>query len=224
MQFIQGRRAVIAGWDSGFEGMKVGGKRRLFIPYQLAYGEAGRPPQIPPKSELVFDVELLGVKEMPPAPTPGSDLTFALNGIEEHVMALLKAIPEDKLSWRPAPGVRSFQQVFQHMAYGNKLLLNIAVNSPAGDVLRQQVEENDKNEQTAMTRDQLIQLLGESFTAIHRTLDRARTGTLTKAVDFFGTPATGNGMLITLETHLSEHLGQAIAYARMNGIAPPWSK
>ena len=61
--FPQGARRVIAGWDLGFEGMKVGGKRRLFIPYQLAYGEAGRPPVIPPKSELIFDVELMAVAD-----------------------------------------------------------------------------------------------------------------------------------------------------------------
>ena len=62
LKFVQGRRAVIAGWDAGFEGMKVGGKRRLYLPYQLAYGELGRPPAIPPKAELIFDVELLDVK------------------------------------------------------------------------------------------------------------------------------------------------------------------
>src|SRR5579863_1998699 len=53
LTFIQGRRVVIAGFDVGFEGMKVGGKRRLFIPYQFAYGEQGRR-AIPPKSELIF--------------------------------------------------------------------------------------------------------------------------------------------------------------------------
>jgi peptidylprolyl isomerase len=56
-------RRVIAGWDLGFEEMRVGGKRRLLIPYQLAYGEAGRPPQIPPKSELIFDVELMAIAD-----------------------------------------------------------------------------------------------------------------------------------------------------------------
>lgn len=66
--FRQGARQVIAGWDSGFEGMRVGGRRRLFIPYQAAYGQKGRPPVIPPRSMLVFDVELMDVTDAPPIP------------------------------------------------------------------------------------------------------------------------------------------------------------
>jgi peptidylprolyl isomerase len=62
IRFEQGKRRVIPGWDAGFEGMRVGGRRRFFIPYQLAYGEKGRPPRIPPKAELIFDVELVGVE------------------------------------------------------------------------------------------------------------------------------------------------------------------
>jgi peptidylprolyl isomerase len=62
--FEQGKRKVIPGWDAGFEGMRVGGKRRLLIPYQLAYGEKGRG-KIPPRADLIFDVELLDVKDPP---------------------------------------------------------------------------------------------------------------------------------------------------------------
>jgi peptidylprolyl isomerase len=78
MAFPQGMGRLIPGFDQGFAGMKVGGKRRLFIPWQLAYGTRDMPahgadhPGIPPKSDLIFDVELVEIGDMPAAPTrPG---------------------------------------------------------------------------------------------------------------------------------------------------------
>lgn len=68
--FPYGAHQVIPGWDTGFEGMHVGGKRRLFIPYQLAYGENGRPPVIPAKAQLIFDVQLVGMSDTPPQAKP----------------------------------------------------------------------------------------------------------------------------------------------------------
>lgn len=65
--FPLGARRVIAGWDAGIEGMHVGGRRRLVIPYQLAYGEAGRPPVIPERATLVFDIELLAARDTLPS-------------------------------------------------------------------------------------------------------------------------------------------------------------
>jgi len=74
MPFPQGMGRVIPGFDQGFAGMKIGGKRRIFIPWQLAYGAKGRPgpdaahPGIPEKADLIFDVELVDVSEMPAPP------------------------------------------------------------------------------------------------------------------------------------------------------------
>ncbi len=70
--FAQGAHRVIPGWDGGFVGMRVGGKRRLFIPYQLAYGDAGHPPVIPPASDLIFDIELVAAGATAPGATPAS--------------------------------------------------------------------------------------------------------------------------------------------------------
>jgi FKBP-type peptidyl-prolyl cis-trans isomerase len=61
-EFTLGKGAVIKGWDEGVVGMKAGGKRKLTIPYDKAYGEEGSPPNIPPKAALKFDIELLEVK------------------------------------------------------------------------------------------------------------------------------------------------------------------
>lgn len=85
--FPQGARRVIPGWDYGVAGMQVGGQRRLVIPFPLAYGEAGRPPVIPERATLIFDIELMAVRDTlprsadeaampgaPPACTPWREL------------------------------------------------------------------------------------------------------------------------------------------------------
>lgn len=69
-QFQQGTHHVIPGWDEGFGGMRVGGKRRLFIPWQLAYGAQGQPPVIPPQSDLIFDIEVVAASSVPPDESP----------------------------------------------------------------------------------------------------------------------------------------------------------
>jgi FKBP-type peptidyl-prolyl cis-trans isomerase len=221
-KFVQGRRQVISGWEVGFEGMKVGGKRRLFIPYQLAYGEPGRG-SIPPKAELIFDVELLDVSDVPAAPA-AADILLSFSDSEEKVIALAKAVPEEKYAWRPAPGVRSFGEVFVHIASANQLLLKLATSAPSKEELGKAFEEQSNLEKQAKTKQQIVEMLTESFATVRKALETATAGALSQDADLFGTKTTRRGILVGLNTHIAEHLGQAIAYARMNGITPPWSR
>lgn len=112
--FPYGAQRVIIGWDTGFEGMHVGGKRRLFIPYQLAYGETGRPPVIPAKANLVFDVELVSMSDTPPEPpAPSPSPADSTEPAPEAAPAASPAQqpkpttpPEDQPKTTPHPGNR----------------------------------------------------------------------------------------------------------------------
>jgi uncharacterized damage-inducible protein DinB len=222
LKFVQGRRTLISGWEVGFEGMKVGGKRRLFVPYQLAYGENGRG-SIPPKAELIFDVELLAVNDAP-AITDSADVLLSFSDSEKKVLALAKAVPAEKYSWRPGPGVRSFGEVFLHIAYGNHLLLDLSGGPPKEEEFIARVKKQLADEKKAESKERVIELLTESFTTVRNAVEPLRTNVLARDTTFFGTVTTRRGVLIMLDAHIAEHLGQAIAYARMNGIVPPWSQ
>ena len=122
---------------------------------------------------------------------------------------------------RPAPAVRTFGEVMLHIALGNTLMFDIGTNALEGEALKKRIAENAARPVPA--KDELVRLLDESFTPIEKYLDTARAGVLAQDVTFFGTPLNRRGVLVYLNTHIAEHMGQAIAYARLNNIRPPWS-
>ena len=135
----------------------------------------------------------------------------------------LKAVPVEKFTWRPSEGVRSFGEVFNHVAYDNRLILEVATGELSGDALKQRIADDSKKEKQPLSREQLLKLFSEGFGEIRKVLQEARAGTLARDIQFFGRSTTQRAALLMLEVHLAEHTGQLIAYARMNGIVPPWS-
>jgi 23S rRNA maturation mini-RNase III len=107
---------------------------------------------------------------------------------------------------------------------GNLLLLSIATEAPSMEALGKRVQEQLRAEKQPASKEEILRKLTESFATVRKYLETARAGVLAREADFWGTPTTARAILGELNVHLAEHLGQAIAYSRMNGITPPWSE
>ena len=221
-QFVQGRRQVIAGWEAGFEGMRAGGKRRLIIPHQMAYGERGSGKVIPPKADLIFDVELVGVEDVPEVPA-AKDILDGLETIEKKLVSMAEALPEAKYAWRPAPGVRSFGEVLRHIENDNVLWLSLVARMPSREETNKLIEESGKSEKWPLSKQQIVTGVRESFEAVRKAIEPMRAGALGADVHVFNRDMTRRGLFTMFLAHASEHMGQLIAYERVNGFVPPWS-
>lgn len=135
--------------------------------------------------------------------------------VQSKVMELAEAVPEKKYSWRPGNGVRSIGEVYMHVAGTNYYLSTFLGKTPPADVPKDFEKIRDK--QRALVE------LKKSFDYIRRVVEAEKEADLDKPVKMYGQQTTRRGVLITALTHLHEHLGQSIAYARMNGVVPPWS-
>lgn len=139
-----------------------------------------------------------------------------LDDVQDKIMQLSSAVPAEKYSWRPAPGVRSVGEVFMHIAGGNYFLATFVGQQPPSDLPKDLERITDKAA--------VVAELKKSFDHARRVIANESEADLEKSVNLFGRPATHRYVFITMLNHLHEHLGQSIAYARMNGVAPPWSR
>ena len=159
--------------------------------------------------------------------TPGKfqqEFLLSFNDAESKVVSLAKAMPAEKYSWRPGKDVRSVGEVYIHIANGNRLLLGVLNGMPPRDAFLKIVQYNEKREKTIAAKDKVIVDLEVSFREVHASLEAATDADLSKAIDFFGEQTTQRADYLSILEHVSEHLGQSIAYARMNDIVPPWSR
>lgn len=140
---------------------------------------------------------------------------------------LAEAIPVEKYGWRPGPGVRSISEVFVHIAGGNQLLLKLVngtTNTTMTEDFKKTIQSNADREKTVAEKAAVIALMKRSFDEVREALARTTDADLNRDVDFFGRKTTVRGVFLIIGNHASEHMGQSIAYARMNGIVPPWSR
>ena len=136
----------------------------------------------------------------------------------DKVSKLAEAIPADKFSWRPAEGVRSVQEAILHVAGGNYFLGSfLGAKVPEGvDLMTFDKAEGTKEMVLAKLKAALDQTRGFISSMDANSLD--------EEVDFMGNEMTKRHVVLIIGDHIAEHLGQIIAYGRMNGVVPPWSR
>ena len=136
-------------------------------------------------------------------------------------VALAEAIPESVYDWRPMEGVASPAEVFAHVARYNYWYPASSLDvAPPGDVDTGTMEESLPPLGKAAVTAELERSMGH-VRALVGAMDAAD---LEAATTLYGRDVAARAVLLQLLTHMHEHLGQTIAYARMNGIVPPWSR
>jgi len=136
---------------------------------------------------------------------------------EQRFTRLAEAVPAEKYSWRPGEGVRSTGEVYAHIAAANYGLAKL-LGTPVPDGI-------DPKAIAALGNDKAktVQALKDSFAHFRGAILAIKDSDLNNPIKFFGQDTTIRGAFILVTGHFGEHLGQSIAYARMNGVVPPWT-
>jgi uncharacterized damage-inducible protein DinB len=137
---------------------------------------------------------------------------------ENEFLRLAEAFPAEKYTWRPGPGVKSVAEVFLHVAAANYNMYKlIGAPVPAGlDIAGMEQSTTDKAT--------IIAMLKTSYAHAKQAITDMPDANLEKTMPWLGGTITQRGILLYIIPHIAEHLGQAIAYARVNGVVPPWSE
>ena len=155
--------------------------------------------------------------DMKPAAGARGEIMGQIDAAEKKLVALAEAMPADKYGWRPGEGVRSVGEVFAHVSGANYFLPTLwGGKIPAGVDPRGFEKEGGDKAKTVGT-------LKASFDNVRQAIGAVPDGDLDRAVKVFDHDGTVREVVLIIATHAHEHLGQAIAYARMNSVTPPWS-
>jgi uncharacterized damage-inducible protein DinB len=137
--------------------------------------------------------------------------------VSAQLLALADAIPPEKFAWRPAPGVRSTSEVFMHIVDANFYLLSVTGPKMPPDL-------KDENVTTVTSKPEVIAWLKRSLDAVKQAHAAETPESLQRKLHIEDRDATADGIYLRILVHANEHMGQLVAYARINNIVPPWSK
>lgn len=155
------------------------------------------------------------------APTAQSELLADLADVRGKYVGLAEAMPEADYGWRPGEGVRSVSEVYMHVVAANfGLVSNILGSSPPEGTDPAWLGQDAESITDKAT---VVQALGASFDYMAEAIEGASDEQMMAAMDLFGRSLSVRGALTFTLSHCHEHLGQSIAYARTNGVVPPWS-
>lgn len=146
--------------------------------------------------------------------------------VEKKIVDLARAMPAEAFAWRPGDGVRSTSETLMHVAADNYLLPAVmGIAPPAGtDINGKDYKTALAFEKRTVTRDQAIAELEKSFAFLRTSMKGFPDEKFEAPLKVFGQEMTHRRLWVMTVTHLHEHLGQLIAYARSNSVVPPWSR
>jgi uncharacterized damage-inducible protein DinB len=147
-----------------------------------------------------------------------TDFFKVYNTAADKFTSLADAIPVEKYDWQPAEGVRSVKEVVLHIAGANYYFASL-LGTPIPEGI------NPRNlDKTVDSKEEAISTLKASIEHFKKAVNSMDADAFNQEVEFFGMKGTKRQVMLIVGDHTAEHLGQLIAYARMNGVTPPWSK
>jgi len=161
----------------------------------------------------------------PTQPVIVQEFMGQLEFVQGRIIQLAEAMPESTFEWRPADGIRSVSETYLHVAFSNYMCITMSGGS-VPDEIGFVMDFSKVSEWDTQTTEKaaVIERINQSFAILIDRVAELTQEDLDREVEVFGMTMSVRNFMISMIAHGHEHLGQGIAYARMNGVTPPWSE
>lgn len=144
--------------------------------------------------------------------------------VQGRLVDLANAVPQENYTWRPEEGVRSISEVYLHAAFANYICVTVSGGTVPKEIgFEMDFSKANAWETQTTDKTEILEKLNESFTILKERVSVLTQEDLDREVEVFGMKMSTRNFIISMIGHAHEHLGQSVAYARINGVTPPWS-